>query len=405
MDFDKLPKLSQTSTPSNDPGERGRDRAIPHADGREGELAFFDIFVAVGLGLFFIFMGMDYAKYNYARMTGGAWSTGVVWPTGHPKANQPVTVDELEEPFKSAHSINILSQGSLFVLGAMMALGGVAGFFCRLGLIPLSLRLSASVLGILLVAGGMLYALWATVTLMRGGTTPAMTLVAILTGGLSLFMHVEAARYLLAIRKPSPARNRVLGVNAGPGPTTLGKPEPKARAVHSRFAHQALRQQAFEQPARCLGMLQGPSGRKFLLDVWETVRQSAGADGTEAGSEGLESEMTQVGPYSAAIVTLPRPAARGEAYFVGLVLRSYTREDGAVIERDPLLLYYTLEADGLKLDGTPTGSSLCEWQAGDHVKFRDAVAPEFNAFREAMRQQVMARQKREDEGAGLKAEV
>ena len=94
---------------------------------------------------------------------------------------------------------------------------------------------------------------------------------------------------------------------------------------------------------------------------------------------------------------MPPARARGEALFVGIVLRSYVRQDGAVIERSPLVLYYALElANDATPGGPPTATVLCEWQGGDHVKFADVVPPDFAAFREAMRQKVQARQDAED---------
>ena len=173
------------------------------------------------------------------------------------------------------------------------------------------------------------------------------------------------------------------------------------RAVHNRFAHQVLRRQVFDDPARAIGTLQGPGGRKYLLDLWEATCHAAGADPAAVLPAGLESEMTQVGPYSAAIVTMPPAQTRGEAQFVGIVLRSYVRQDGAVIERSPLVLYYALELANDLAAGATTATVLCEWQGGDHVKFADAVASDFAAFREAMRQKVQLRQEAEDRAGSL----
>jgi hypothetical protein len=107
--------------------------------------------------------------------------------------------------------------------------------------------------------------------------------------------------------------------------------------------------------------------------------------------------MTQVGPYTGAIVQLPPAKYKGEAHFVAVVLRSYTRADGSVVERHPLLLYYTLErAAG---DDGVAKTVLCEWQAGDHVKYADAPSPNASSFREAIQEKVNALQKREDEAA------
>jgi len=122
-------------------------------------------------------------------------------------------------------------------------------------------------------------------------------------------------------------------------------------------------------PVLIVGLLQSPMAQRFLNDLWETVQlgctQSAEPGAApEPGPLGLEADMTQVGPYSAVIVTLPKPLVATEAYFVAMVLRSYVRaEDGLTIDRHPLLLYYTLEHGGLGAEGSPR-TLLGEWQAG-----------------------------------------
>ena len=93
---------------------------------------------------------------------------------------------------------------------------------------------------------------------------------------------------------------------------------------------------------------------------------------------------------------MPTPRHKGEAYFVGLVLRSYTRADGSTIERTPLLLYYTLEVAG-EYEGGELKPAFCEWQAGDHVRFADNPEATVPDFRAAMQEKVTALQKREDE--------
>jgi hypothetical protein len=134
--------------------------------------------------------------------------------------------------------------------------------------------------------------------------------------------------------------------------------------------------------------------------LWDAVRRDCEASGQAAvddGAEGLEADLTQVGPYTGAIVQMPPPKYKGEAHFVATVLRSYTRADGSVVERHPLLLYYTLERT--TGDDGAARTVLCEWQAGDHVKYADAPNPDASSFREAIQEKANARQKREDEAA------
>ena len=183
--------------------------------------------------------------------------------------------------------------------------------------------------------------------------------------------------------------------------------EPKVRCTHYKFAHHALRQAAMENPAKCVGLLQSPVAQRFLNDLWEAVRtgcmQSADpGQPPEPGSQGLEADMTQVGPYSAVIVTLPRPTVPTEAFFVGMVLRSYVRaEDGLTVDRHPVLLYYTLEHGGSREDGSPK-TILCQWQAGTHLAYGDGPGPDPSAFRDAIREKVDLLQKKEDEAGSIK---
>jgi hypothetical protein len=147
--------------------------------------------------------------------------------------------------------------------------------------------------------------------------------------------------------------------------------------------------------------------QRFLNDLWEAVRTGCTQAATdpdqrpEPGPEGLEADMTQIGPYSAVIVTLPKPQVPTEAFFVGMVLRSYVRaEDGLTVDRHPVLLYYTLEHGGLSENGSPK-TILCEWQAGTHLAYGDGPPPGSSAFRDAIREKVDLLQKKEDE-AGSK---
>ena len=433
MDLSKLPRRSQTSTPPNDPnavpgtpyagGEPVAYSSSPryrsYRDEDEGQLNFLDIFLAVGMGLLFVFLGSHYGKHllgnkeAYPEIAG----TGYVWTAPHPKAGQPILPQELSPENKAAYDqrivgrrMAIISDSSMFLFGAALALAGLLGIAGHLWFLPPVVRQAVAGLGLVATLAGIAYALWAVVAMMGTGIIPHMTMVAILVGGVSLFMQAGALRSLVGASADaghSPTRafadERVAAWPAAARPdvaaATTASPE---RVVHHRFAHQVLRRQVFDDPARVIGTLQGPGGRKYLLDLWEATCHAAGVDPAAVPPTGLESEMTQVGPYSAAVVTMPPARARGEAQLVGIVLRSYVRQDGAVIERSPLVLYYALElAADASAGGPPAATALCEWQGGDHVKFADAVASEFAAFREAMRQKVQFRQDAEDRAGSL----
>jgi hypothetical protein len=324
-----------------------------------------------------VFLGLNYGKHllgnneAYPEITG----TGYVWTAPHPKAGQPILPEELSPENKKNYDqqvvgrqLGIVSDSSLFLFGAALAVAGLLGVAGHLGFLPLPVRQAAAGLGLLATVAGVGYAAWAIAVMMKGGIIPHLTMVAVLVGGLSLFMQAGALRSLVGTpagggyppaRAFADERTAARPPAGGVVPAPAAQPE---RAVHSRFAHQVLRRQVFDDPAKVIGTLQGPGGRKYLLDLWEATCHAAGVDPAAAPPTGLESEMTQVGPYSAAVVTMPPARGRGEAQFVGLVLRSYVRQDGAVIERSPLVLYYALELANDSAGGPPAATVLCEWQ-------------------------------------------
>lgn len=246
------------------------------------------------------------------------------------------------------------------------------------------------------------------------GVLAVLSIIAVLIGGYMAFSQWRLFQWRFTASS-APARARVPALASASGPAVdptralLGRVlggEPKVRCTHYKFAHQALRQAAMENPAKCVGLLQSPAAQRFLNDLWDAVRTSctqAAEPGQppEPGPLGLEADMTQVGPYSAVIVTLPKPMVATEAFFVAMVLRSYVRaEDGLTVDRHPLLLYYTLEYSGARPDGSPR-TVLSEWQAGTHLAYGDGPAPDSSAFRDAVREKVDLLQKKEDE-AGSK---
>lgn len=398
MDLSKLPKLSQTTTRRNDgpdppaprspepPYDRGSiDRAEP--------FPAMEIFLAIGVGLLFMLLGMSYGKYAWARATGGTYPTGVVWQAGHPKEGQPVAPEDLQGDYRKGFDQKMLSDSSLFVFGAGIGLAGLLLIVTQVRPVPFPFRKAAAVLAVAATSLGLLYALWAIAGMMRDGTLPQMTLVAVLVGGMSLFMQVGLVRAMGPSRSWRPTH---AGNDARPtGPSPGDRPPSATPTIAHRLAHERLRIDAFDNPRGLVGTLQGPGGLSYLCGMWIELCKWSGLP-FEPQLPPLDVETTQVGPYSAVIVTLPPPTREGEAYFVGIVLRSYVRQDGAVIERQPVVLYYLLEAVGGTPNGPPAAAALCEWQAGDHVRFAEVVEPRFDAFRSAMGVKVQARQEAED---------
>ncbi|HEX8916848.1 MAG TPA: hypothetical protein VF796_31145 [Humisphaera sp.] len=389
MDFSKLPKLSSSGDRAGASGGIDDEAPRRRSGGPDDEgMPLFDLFLTIGIGLLFLFLSPGYGKYLKAKWAGQPYDTGLVWQEGNAAGKpggSPVAAEEMNEPGRTDFLV-----GGASILGfgwAMLVAGAISGV-TKIGVLPLRARQAAAGLAFVLVAAATLWSVYAILALMKVGLTPLVSFVAVLLGGMTLYVQAAVVRYLLDERPP--ARDPAASAAGGNVPAV------RPRKVHHRFAHHALRQQVLGGPARVVGVLQGPGGERYVKDLWEAVRREENIAEPDADATGLSTEMTQVGPYSSAVVTMPKPAAPGEAYFVGIVLRSYQRADGAVIERSPLLLYYTLERQA----GTaPPAASLCEWQAGDHVRFAGDVAPTLSAFREAMWQKVQARQSAEDRGA------
>ena len=106
--------------------------------------------------------------------------------------------------------------------------------------------------------------------------------------------------------------------------------------------------------------------------------------------------MTQVGPYTGAIVQMPPAKYKGEAHFVarGAALVHPRRRVGGRAAPAAAVLH---AGAGHRRRTGVARTVLCEWQAGDHVKYADAPNPDASSFREAIQEKVNALQKREDE--------
>src|SRR5438105_10403289 len=166
MDLSKLPKLSQTTTPANDDPVRAetihhdrRDNGGPDDEGFLG--AALDVFLAVGMGLLFLYLGMNYGRHlldspdAYPVIKG----TGFVWGDRHPKAGQEIPVEELTPENRTAYEQKILgrqlaivSESSLFLLGIALIAAAVLIIVARIRVLPPIISKSAAILGFSLTA-------------------------------------------------------------------------------------------------------------------------------------------------------------------------------------------------------------------------------------------------------------
>ncbi len=190
------------------------------------------------------------------------------------------------------------------------------------------------------------------------------------------------------LKRPSRGAGNPAG--SGRGNTELEEP----RDQHYVFAHIALRQIAFKNPAGCVGVLHSPDAMKFLTGLWEEVGKhcrdaAADAAGGHIDGSTLGVRPARVGDFPSAIVSLPQPLAPTEAYFIALVLHVdlETLRGEAPPPENPALSYYTLER-GVSLEGGGR-TVLCAWNAEEaHLNYGDGPPPDFDAFVDAVRKQV-----------------
>lgn len=426
MDMSKLPRLSRTEAPPPPSQQVGHDPHDPppppppypdyrreDPDGLIGSGV--EMWMTAAIGVLFLFFGLAFAKHLFAATSPypPIAGTGIVWSQGTPDAGKEVPPNQLAEPHKTEYfqriegrKLLILGDASLLAFGCALILDALVRLLYRIGvpgrraLVGLALALTAAAVAFNLLVIAKLFA---------AGITPLYSFMAFAFGGLVLYLQWQLFQVPAGLSRAAPASVIAPSAQASTAAAAaaaarqvvtqaLGAAD-KPRCAHFRFAHHALRQAAFENPAKCVGMLQGPESGRFLRELWEAVRAGCGPSATpgDDAADGLESEMTQLGPYAGAMVSLPAARVRGEAHQVALVLRSYARADGSVVERHPLLLYYALEAaDGTRDDGAPR-TTLCEWQGGDHVSFGEGPPPDPSSFRAALQERVAAQQKREDE--------
>ncbi len=200
----------------------------------------------------------------------------------------------------------------------------------------------------------------------------------VLIGGFMFFSQLQLLSWASASGGAPPADGRLERIDTDRRPpvspvatfSRMLDDRPRPRTVHHRFAHQSLRQLAFENPRKCVGMLQSAGADKFLKDLWAAVRaESAPSPGPDAdSSDGLEADITQIGPYAGVIIQMPAARVPGEAHLILMVLCSYARADGFVVDRDPLLQYFVLEHGEPAADGQST-TTLSEWLADSRVNY------------------------------------
>lgn len=140
-----------------------------------------------------------------------------------------------------------------------------------------------------------------------------------------------------------------------------------ARAQPIAFVHEVLRDAALTDPMQFMLAMTLPDAEQKLRNIWQKI----GADTpTPVAAEGLALAVDAGAPLSVVLVTLPQPAADGEAYFVAVAL--------AVSSSPPAAAFFTLEHPAL----------LCEWLLDDgapvHVEHGPLPTPDRASFLRAV---------------------
>ena len=94
--------------------------------------------------------------------------------------------------------------------------------------------------------------------------------------------------------------------------------ESPPRYHHYALAHYVLRSMAFENPLGFLSILASPDAHQFLSSLMESVSEYSKEpeQGPDCTVEEFTIHKARVGGYPCAIIEMPQPRGRAEAFFV-----------------------------------------------------------------------------------------
>ena len=174
MDLSKLPKLSDSPPPPPAPETEpaAQPTTLPHRHQDLGVSIGAEVWIGVIFGLIFIMLGINFAKYSFAVLTGREYHTNVNWMEGE-KAGTEVKYPELVGDA-------IWNDSSLFLFGValvleaiVMAIAGTGVKFKR-PLVGLAVLIAAAATLLNLIAAGKMF---------NDGIMPLMSLLAVAFGG------------------------------------------------------------------------------------------------------------------------------------------------------------------------------------------------------------------------------
>jgi hypothetical protein len=217
MDLSKLPKFSQTpQPPPENPPPSGNamlfcecgapvaagSRFCPHCGrkfrGDEAAASLLaedvhpaEIWITGFLGVIFMLMGMTFAKWAIAKMTGQPFHTMVNWTSG-PKSGQEVDYFELQ-------GFSAWTDMGVFLFGLSMLLEAIALIFVLLG----KLRLAAVLLALLVTGATFLLNALVVVKLFGAGVLPILSLLAVAFAGFMVMRLWALARVSSVVKATS----------------------------------------------------------------------------------------------------------------------------------------------------------------------------------------------------------
>jgi len=124
------------------------------------------------------------------------------------------------------------------------------------------------------------------------------------------------------------------------------------------FAHRAVPHEAFRDPARFLGILNGPDGERYLHDLWEHAGNYADAE-SQRPDEAPRHEVTFTSNGVIALIWPPAPAEVPEAHIVGVFAR-LADPYATTLRELAWIRVFTLEQGHDHARDAPV-NMLCEW--------------------------------------------
>jgi hypothetical protein len=201
MDLSKLPKLSDTQAASGDAPPVPVGAVPPTAPYREPTTprpagVGADVWISTVIGLLFIFMGMTFAKFAIAKLSGQPFHTGVEWTDDAHPANTEVSYFEL-----SGYTAWTEMGAFLFGLTLLFEAASKAAVTLKPGTGSRGLLGLAIVLTLATVALN----LWACGLLLHVGITPLLSGIAVAFGGWVLYDEWQTLRLTTPITRPAAA--------------------------------------------------------------------------------------------------------------------------------------------------------------------------------------------------------